>query len=85
MPEVTLELIKALREKTNAGMMDCKAALNEADGDLDAAETVLRKKGLSAAEAISSKPADVATTRSRWRQSQISMCVRPPKPSTLPT
>jgi len=50
MPEVTLELIKTLREKTNAGMMDCKAALTEADGDLEAAETVLRKKGLSAAD-----------------------------------
>lgn len=50
MPEVTLELIKALREKTNAGMMDCKAALTEANGDLAAAETVLRKKGMTAAD-----------------------------------
>jgi len=50
MPEVTLDLIKTLREKTNAGMMDCKAALTEAEGDIDAAETVLRKKGLSAAD-----------------------------------
>lgn len=50
MPEVTLDLIKTLREKTNAGMMDCKAALTEADGDIEAAETVLRKKGLSAAD-----------------------------------
>ena len=50
MPEVTLELIKTLREKTNAGMMNCKAALTEADGDIEAAETVLRKKGLSAAD-----------------------------------
>lgn len=50
MPEVTLDLIKTLREKTSAGMMDCKAALTEAGGDLAAAETVLRKKGLSAAD-----------------------------------
>ena len=50
MPEITVELIKTLRDKTNAGMMDCKAALKEADGDLEAAETVLRKKGVAAAD-----------------------------------
>ncbi len=50
MPEVTLDLIKTLREKTNAGMMDCKGALTEAGGDIEAAETVLRKKGLAAAD-----------------------------------
>ena len=44
MAEITVELIKTLRDKTNAGMMDCKAALVEAQGDLAAAETVLRKK-----------------------------------------
>lgn len=41
--------IKELREKTSAGIMDCKAALKEAKGDLDEAVKVLRKKGLSAA------------------------------------
>jgi len=50
MAEITVELIKTLREKTNAGMMDCKAALQEADGDLEAAETVLRKKGIADAD-----------------------------------
>jgi elongation factor Ts len=50
MAEITVELIKTLRDKTNAGMMDCKAALKEADGDLEAAETILRKKGIADAD-----------------------------------
>ncbi len=50
MAEITVELIKTLRDKTNAGMMDCKAALVEAQGDLEAAETVLRKKGIADAD-----------------------------------
>ncbi len=41
--------IKKLREKTSAGIMDCKAALKEANGDFDEAVKILRKKGLSAA------------------------------------
>jgi len=47
--EVTVEMIKALREKTGCGMMDCKAALLEAHGDTEAAIDILRKKGLAAA------------------------------------
>jgi elongation factor Ts len=43
------ELVKQLREKTNAGMMDCKKALVEAKGDLALAETILRKKGAASA------------------------------------
>jgi elongation factor Ts len=50
MAEVTVSTIKTLREKTNAGMMDCKAALVEADGDMEKAETILRKKGIAKAE-----------------------------------
>ena len=50
MAEITAETVKTLREKTNAGMMDCKAALKEADGDLEKAETILRKKGTVKAE-----------------------------------
>ncbi|MGE3622336.1 MAG: translation elongation factor Ts [Bdellovibrionales bacterium] len=49
MPEVTATMVKDLREKTGAGMMDCKKALNEANGDMEAAIDWLRKKGLSAA------------------------------------
>jgi elongation factor Ts len=47
--EITAEMIKELREKTGAGIMDCKAALQEAKGDLEAAITVLRKRGIAAA------------------------------------
>lgn len=50
MAEITAKLVQSLREKTNAGMMECKAALKEADGDLDKAETILRKKGTIKAE-----------------------------------
>ncbi|WP_341702493.1 translation elongation factor Ts [Ferrovibrio sp.] len=49
MAEITAALVKDLREKTGAGMMDCKKALGETAGDLDAAIDWLRKKGLSAA------------------------------------
>ncbi len=55
MAEVTLELIKQLREKTNVGMMTCKGALQEADGDLEAAEVILRKKGMAAADKKASR------------------------------
>jgi elongation factor Ts len=49
MVEITAALVKELREKTGAGMMDCKKALTESGGDLDAAVDWLRKKGLAAA------------------------------------
>ena len=49
MANITAALVKELREKTGAGMMDCKGALNETNGDLEAAVDWLRKKGLSAA------------------------------------
>jgi len=49
MAQITASMVKDLREKTGAGMMDCKKALNETDGDLDAAVDWLRKKGLAAA------------------------------------
>jgi len=50
MAEITAALVKDLREKTGVGMMDCKKALTETDGDLEAAVDWLRTKGLSAAE-----------------------------------
>ncbi len=50
MAEITAAAVKELREKSGAGMMDCKTALTENDGDLEAAVDWLRKKGLSAAE-----------------------------------
>ena len=51
---VTAALVKELREKTGAGMMDCKKALSEVDGDIEKAITFLREKGLASA----SKKAD---------------------------
>ncbi len=49
MAGITAAAVKELREKSGAGMMDCKTALTETDGDMDAAVDWLRKKGLSAA------------------------------------
>ncbi|MFO1483613.1 MAG: translation elongation factor Ts [Verrucomicrobiaceae bacterium] len=48
--EISAKIVMALREKTNAGMMDCKKALKEAGGDIEKAETILRKKGITKAE-----------------------------------
>jgi elongation factor Ts len=47
--KVSMELVKRLREISGAGMMDCKNALEEADGDLDKAFTILREKGIAKA------------------------------------
>jgi len=48
--EISAKLVKDLREKTGAGMMDCKNALVEAKGDMEQAVVVLRKKGLASAQ-----------------------------------
>ncbi|MCB1062794.1 MAG: translation elongation factor Ts, partial [Verrucomicrobiae bacterium] len=65
MAEITVELIKTLREKTNAGMMDCKAALKEAGGDLAEAEIVLRKKGIASADKKASRATSEGVISSR--------------------
>jgi len=49
MAEITAQLVKQLRERTGAGMMECKRALEETKGDLAEAEVVLRKRGIAAA------------------------------------
>src|SRR5690349_21697437 len=49
MAEITASLVKQLRERTGAGMMECKTALTEANGDLNEAEVVLRKRGIASA------------------------------------
>lgn len=49
MAEITAALVKQLRERTGAGMMECKSALIEAQGDLPEAEVVLRKRGITSA------------------------------------
>jgi elongation factor Ts len=58
MPEITAQMVKQLREKTGAGFMECKSALVEANGNLEEAELVLRKRG----QAIAQKKASRATT-----------------------
>lgn len=57
MSDINPQLVKALREKTNAGMMDCKRALSEAAGDMDKAEEILRKKGIASAGKKASRTA----------------------------
>ena len=49
MAEITAAMVKKLRDITGAGMMECKAALTEANGDIEAATTILRKRGLAQA------------------------------------
>jgi elongation factor Ts len=55
--EISAQLVKQLRERTGAGMMECKAALVEAKGDLGEAEVVLRKKGIASAAKKSGRAA----------------------------
>ena len=47
--EITASLVKELRERTGAGMMDCKKALNDANGDIEVAIEVMRKSGAAKA------------------------------------
>src|SRR5947208_2425680 len=53
--EIDPQLVKKLREKTNAGMMDCKGALVEAGGDFAKAEAILRTKGIASASKKASR------------------------------
>ncbi len=55
MAEISASLVKQLRERTGAGMMECKNALTEAKGDLAEAEVVLRKRGIASASKKSSR------------------------------
>ena len=59
---ITAQMVKELREKTGAGMMDCKKALAETDGDMEAAIDFLREKGLSAAAKKADRIAAEGTT-----------------------
>ena len=60
---ITAALVKELRDKTGAGMMDCKKALNETNGDIDKAIDYLREKGIAGASKKSgSKESE------RWEQ-----------------
>jgi elongation factor Ts len=57
MATISAEAVKELRERTQAGFMDCKRALEESDGDLDRAIVLLRERGLSAAAKKASRDA----------------------------
>ena len=59
--EISAQLVRELREKTGAGMMDCKRALQDTNGDIDAAVVLLREKGMATA----AKRADRATTEGK--------------------
>ncbi len=66
--EISAKLVKELRDRTGAGMMECKSALKEADGNLPEAEIILRKRGITSA----SKKATRAT-----RQGTIGTYIHP--------
>ena len=53
--EISAQLVKQLRERTGAGMMECKSALSESKGDMEAAVVVLRKRGIASADKKSSR------------------------------
>jgi len=55
MADISAQLVKELRERTGAGMMECKKALTEANGEIEAAVVVLRKRGQAAADKKSSR------------------------------
>lgn len=57
MAEITAKMVKALRDETGQGMMDCKKALAETGGDVEVAVDLLRKKGMAAAETKASRTA----------------------------
>jgi elongation factor Ts len=61
MADIPADLVRQLRERTGAGMMDCKRSLQETDGDLDAAEKLLREKGITQA----AKRSDRKTTEGK--------------------
>jgi elongation factor Ts len=64
MADINPTLVKTLREKTNAGMMDCKRALTEAGGDIEKAEALLRQKGIASAGKKASRVAKEGTIAS---------------------
>jgi elongation factor Ts len=61
---VSAKDVKALRERTGAGMMDCKKALQETGGDVDAAVTYLREKGIAGAAKLAGREATEGTIQS---------------------
>jgi len=72
---VTADMVKRLREQTGAGMMDCKKALTESNGDFDKAVEVLRKRGLAAAEKKAGRKASEGLIASYIHMDKIGVLV----------
>jgi elongation factor Ts len=72
---ITAELVRTLREKTGAGMMECKKALTEASGDLDKAVEVLRKSGIAKAETRSGRTASQGRIEAYVHDARIGVLV----------
>ena len=58
MADITAQMVKALRERSGAGIMECKRALSESDGSIDEAEVILRKRGIDVAQKKASRAAN---------------------------
>ena len=75
MSEITTQMIKDLRERTQAGMSDCKKALTECDGDMEKAVEYLRKKGIAQAAKKATRIAAEGTIASYLHGSRIGVLV----------
>src|SRR5690242_12814130 len=75
MTEITATMIKDLRERTGAGMADCKKALTEVDGDMEKATEYLRKKGLAAAAKKAGRVATEGTIASYIHNGRVGVMV----------
>ena len=84
MTEISAELVKTLREMTGAPMMDCKRALQDADGDLEAAKQLLRERGMAQASKRAGRETTegiVAGAHRRLRRARSSRSAPRPSPS----
>jgi elongation factor Ts len=73
--QISAQTVKELREKTGVGMMDCKRALVEADGDIEAATTALRKKGLADAAKRAGRSANEGLIHSYIHNDRVGVLV----------
>ena len=73
MADITAAMVKALREETSQGMMECKKALQETDGDIEAAKDLLRKKGAVKAEKKAERSTAEGLVRIRLADGQATM------------
>ena len=73
--EITAKMVKELRDKSGAGMMDCKKALKESDGDIDRAADILREQGLSKVAKKSSRIAAEGIVESYIHNNRIGVLI----------